>query len=287
MTERFEVATRLQQALSANEALFGSYRNTDGEPAIQFSGVHHLYKQVNGKPLVRPAWYFDTAVQGEGITDITTHFIDLAQWFVGNESISGDRADAVVTGARQWPTKIPLNILATITGLSEFPANVRRNVRDGALDYLCNANIRFTLRGLPVEIDSVWNLAIPEGGGDTHYCILRGTRADIVVDQGPETGFETRLRVIPVDASDAFNNVLTRALSDMQSEFPGVNHEATGTAYEIVIPTAMRHGHEARFADVLNRFLEYVDSGTWPAELGPQLVAKYSLLANARELSHR
>lgn len=287
MTERFEIATRLQQALSTNQEVFGGFRQTGNEPAVYFKSVHHLYKEVNGEPLVRPAWYFDTGTQGEGITDVTTHLVDLAQWLVNGESGSADETDVILTGARQWPTSIPLETFSRITGLSDFPAEIQRHVSNGALQYLCNANIRYRLGTVAVEIDSIWDLAIPEGGGDTHYCVLRGTHADLVVDQGPASGFKTRLRVVPTRPGDGYDDVLTRALLGLQRLCPGVQHEADGEGYLVLIPVASHHGHEARFADVLNQFLDYVNAGKCPQDISLQLVTKYTLLANAYELSHR
>ena len=84
MTERHEVATRLQLALATQPRVFGRLRDDGGRPAISIESVHHLYKIVNGAPLVRPSWVFDVAIQGEGITDVTTHLVDLAQWFAGD-----------------------------------------------------------------------------------------------------------------------------------------------------------------------------------------------------------
>ena len=49
----------------------------------------------------------------------------------------------------------------------------------------------------------------------------------------------------------------------------------------------MHQGHEARFAEVLNKFLQYVDAGEWPQRVSRELVTKYALLAKAYELSHR
>jgi len=54
MTERHEVATRLQVALAAQPRVFGRLRNDGGPPAISMESVHHLCKIVNGAPLVRP-----------------------------------------------------------------------------------------------------------------------------------------------------------------------------------------------------------------------------------------
>jgi hypothetical protein len=49
----------------------------------------------------------------------------------------------------------------------------------------------------------------------------------------------------------------------------------------------LRTTHEEHFAVVLHKFIRYADSGQWPRHLGPGLVAKYTLLQRARELSHR
>ncbi len=287
MTERFEIATRLQQALSTDDTVFGGFRQTGNEAAVYFRSVHHLYKLVNGAPLIRPPWYFDTAVQGEGITDVTTHLVDLAQWMIGGEDGTEYERDVVLTNARQWPTDIPLDMFSRITGFDNFPESVRTHVSNGVLRYLCNAKINYALRGVPVEIDSIWDLAIPEGGGDTHYGVLRGARADLIVDQGPDTGFETRLRAIPTDNSNSYGAALAHALSGLQTLCPGVRHEADGDGYVIVIPGSMHRGHEARFAEVLNKFLCYINAGKWPRNVSQEVVAKYTLLARAYELSHR
>jgi len=287
MTEHFEVATRLQRALSADDKVFGEFRDMGSEPAVYIRSVHHLYKLVNGRPLVRPAWYFDTAVQGEGITDVTTHLVDLAQQMINGNSGLDEEGVATLTAARQWSTGIPLEVFSRITGLENYPADLSGHVREGTLQYLCNANIRYLLRGVSVEIDSIWDLAIPKGGGDTHYCVLRGAHADLVVDQGPETGFVTRLRVIPTDTGYAVEQALASVLTGLGSSFPGVGYEATGNGYVVTIPAAMHQGHEARFSEVLDQFLGYVDAGTWPRNVSEKLLSKYSLLAKAYDLSHR
>ena len=81
MTERFEVTTGIQKALSMKSEVFGMLLDgTPSEPSISKESVHHLSKIVSGKPLVRPAWFLDTNQQGEGIVDVTTHLVDLVQW---------------------------------------------------------------------------------------------------------------------------------------------------------------------------------------------------------------
>ena len=62
--------------------VFGDFDVDSEKPSIEISGVHHLEKTVNGRPLRRPAWYFDVRVQGDGIADIPTHMVDQAQRLV-------------------------------------------------------------------------------------------------------------------------------------------------------------------------------------------------------------
>ena len=287
MTERHQIASRLQRALAQDAEVFGEFQQNDDEPAIYFKSIHHLYKIVNNRPLIRPQWFFDTKVQGEGMNDVTTHLVDLAQWMTGDDTPFDYQRDVVLKGARQWPTAVPLDIYSKITGLETFPAAVRSHVSNGDLQYLCNAAIEYTLRRIPVQVESLWNLAIPEGGGDTHFGVLRGTRAQLVVDQGQDTGFRTRLTVRPVRNGRAYEQAVATTVGTLQAEFPGTGYEAEGDVYRIQIPDALRTGHETHFAEVLDEFLVYIESGEWPRQLGPDLVAKYTLLLRARELSHR
>lgn len=285
MTERHEAATRLQKALMARPEVFGTLR-IDGEgPAIDLRSVHHLFKLVNGKPLVRPAWYFDPAVQGEGITDVNTHLADLAQWMTGGDEPFDYDRDVALSDARQWPTAVPRPVFSRITGLADFPAALRAHVAGDALQYLCNARLSYRLRGIPVRIESLWHLAIPEGGGDTHYAAVRGTRADLVIDQWQATGFATRLSVDPVRPDPQFASRLAAALEELRGEFPGVEVASEAGRLHLAIPAALRTTHEEHFAMVLDEFLGLVDGAPMPCTLRPNLVAKYTLLVRARELA--
>ena len=287
MTERHDIANRLQKALARQSAIFGDFRLDGDQPAIAISSVHHLYKMVNKRPLQRPAWYFDRIAQGEGITDVTTHLVDLVQWMTGNGVRFDFDWDVERLSARQWPTVIPREIFSRITGLEDFPEILHDQVVDGALQYLCNAALSYRLRGIPVEIETLWGLEEPEGGGDLHRAVLRGIRSDLIVDQGPETGFLTTLSVNPVEVGKAYAEALTEAVDNMQGEFPGLGFEPAGMGFCITIPKALRTTHEQHFAAVLQTFLTYLDEGKWPENLSSDLDIKYTLLAQALELSHR
>ena len=287
MTERHEIATRVQKALAQEPEVFGRFRSDGDEPALQLRSVHHLYKVVNDRPLVRPAWYFDIAVQGEGITDVSTHLVDLAQWMTGGAQPLDYERDVELLAARQWETDVPRDRFSQITGLPDFPASIRDRVSEDRLHYLCNASLSYKLRGIPVHLESIWALAIPEGGGDMHRAVLRGTRADLTVDQGPATRFLTELTVHPAERTADYANVLGRAVASLRPSFPGLAVEPAGTGYRIAIPPALRTTHEQHFVAVLEQFIADIDSGESPTRTGSDLVTKYTLLARAKELSHR
>ena len=81
MTERFEITTQLQRALSMDTTLFGQLeKGSPSDPSVIKESVHHFYKFVSGSVLTRPSWYFDDKQQGAGIVDVTTHLVDLIQW---------------------------------------------------------------------------------------------------------------------------------------------------------------------------------------------------------------
>ena len=105
MTERSEITTILQKELSLDKDLFGVLEKGSPEnPAITKESVHHFYKYVSGAALKRPAWFFDTDQQGEGITDVTTHLVDLIQWECFPEQIIDYTRDIEIVRARRWAT---------------------------------------------------------------------------------------------------------------------------------------------------------------------------------------
>ena len=81
MTERFEITTMLQKEFSMIPQVYGEQQSGSvDDPGIVKESVHHFFKTVSGKPLIRPEWFFDVNQQGEGIVDVTTHLVDLVQW---------------------------------------------------------------------------------------------------------------------------------------------------------------------------------------------------------------
>ena len=135
MTGRHDVTSILTGKLVRERDVFGDFDVGSGKPSIEISGVHHLEKTVNGRPLRRPPWYFDVRVQGDGLADIPTHMVDQAQQLV--TAASRVHADAPppleLLAARTWPTLVPRDLFARVTGQSVFPRSSSDMVKgDGA-----------------------------------------------------------------------------------------------------------------------------------------------------------
>ena len=179
MTERFEVTSELQRDLVADRAVFGApLAGSQDEPSVYMESVHHLKKTVAGLPNPRPVWFFDTAQQGEGLNDVGTHLVDLVQWTLFPEQALDHRSDVRVLAAQRWATRIPNAEFKQVTG-SDIPASFADRVRDGVLDYFCNTLVSYTLRGLHVTLNVIWDWEAPAGSGDTHFAYYRGSRARI------------------------------------------------------------------------------------------------------------
>ena len=281
MTFRHEVVARIASRIAAGPELFGELDSSSDEPAIDIRSVHHLLKVVNGAPLRRPAWYYDTRVQGDGLVDIQSHMTDQAQWLVGDDARFDYPRDFELDSADRWGTPVPLDLFRASTGRDEFPDALREQVTGGALTLACNGEIRYRLRGVAVRQRAEWGQREPEGGGDVHGATVRGTRATIVTRRGPETGFRPELHVAPRDPGRRFDARLDEAFSEWKRELPGLSHRPSSLGREIVVPDALHTPHEAHFAMVLDDFLDLLDSNAWPALLAARIRTRYTLLANA------
>ncbi|MFA7231385.1 MAG: putative oxidoreductase C-terminal domain-containing protein [Victivallaceae bacterium] len=280
MTERHEITSLIQKDLIKDLDVFGKFRVTEGEPTIVKESIHHLYKTVNGAPLVRPPWYFDVNVQGEGIVDVTTHLADLAQWMLFPGDSINFTKDIQLQMAKHWTTDIPLDKFHLVTKKDAFPESVADSVKDNVLKLLCNGEFIYKIKGIPVKLVVIWNLQAAPGGGDTHFSVMKGSKSDLIIEQGPETGFKPELYVKPHFCMDAMEADLKAAIASQGRKDVTVVRE--DDCFRIDIPAKYRTTHEEHFAEVRNDFLEMLDTGKVPADLKSNLLAKYSLLAAAR-----
>jgi predicted dehydrogenase len=289
MTGRHEITSLLTRKLVGDSEVFGDFESDGaGVPAIEIGSIHHLEKRVNGAPLRRPAWFFDVRVQGDGIADIPTHMVDLAQRLVAARgSRSGSASTPELRSARRWATRVPRALFERVTGEAEFPPEIGDAVTGNELLYWGNAALSFRLGGVIVALETRWDLTEPAGGGDIHRTVIRGTRAEIRVEQGAATRFGRRLSVSPRLDAGRLRFALERALGTWQSEHPGVGLSAAGAGWEIRVPRELDTGHESHFPLVLAEFLSLVERGSAPAALATDTLAKYVLLAEASAEAQR
>jgi len=281
MTGRHEITSILVGKLVREGELFGDFDIAGGRPAIEISGVHHLEKRVHGQPLRRPPWYFDVRVQGDGLADIPTHMVDQVQRVVGAASGTRVLPAPELTGARTWCTEVPLALFSRVTGQADFPPELADVVDGARLAYRSNAELTFRLGEVTAALDTHWELTEPPGGGDRHRSLIRGTRAEIRVEQHEGTGFRRRLSVAPMGNASRVRDTLACAMESWQGEHPGLEIVEMGEAYEIRVPGALDVGHERHFPLMLRDFLSLVDGSTLPGELASATLAKYTLLGQA------
>src|SRR5262245_1037600 len=197
MTEPFEVTTQLQRERVNDPAVFGRLApGTADQPAVYIESVHHLMKVVAGAPNLRPVWFFDTDEQGEGLNDIGTHLVDLVQWTLFPDQSLDYRKDSRVLAAQRWPTRIPRAEFKRVTR-EDFPAAFAPRLKDDALEYFCNTLVSYTLRGIHVGLNVIWDWEAPPGAGDSHFAYYRGSRARVEIRQGRAEGYRPELYVVP------------------------------------------------------------------------------------------
>ncbi len=290
MTERFEIASIIERELARMPEVFGEFQNGSAEaPAVEMQSVHHYYKDVAGKPLIRPAWFFDVRQQGEAIEDVGTHLVDLVQWECFPEQVIQWRKDIKVLKAGRWATPLTPAQFKRVTGLDQYPAFLKKDVTaDGNLNVFQNGDVTYTIRGIHAKVTALWRFEAPPGAKDTHHSVLRGTRATLHIEQGPEQNYQPKLYVDNTSGAPAaeFERTLHAAVAKLCGTWPGLDIKAAGNSWQIVAPEKYAVGHEAHFAQVTENFLRFLEQGKMPDWEVPNMIAKYYVATEAYRLSH-
>jgi len=290
MTERHEITTILQKELSQNPELFGDLiAGSTEQPAIEKESVHFFYKTVAGETLIRPPWFFDTTQQGEAIVDVSTHLVDKIFWQVFPEQPVDYRNpdhDVDVIEARAWSTDLTGEQFELITGVAAFPDYLLDDVENNVLKVNANGEFLFRANGVYAKVGALWGFTNPDGG-DTHYSIIRGTKANLVVRQDLEQDFKATLYVEPHGHADGgtFETILQDALEMLSGRYDGLAAHQTEFGWEITVPEEYVETHEEHFTRVTQRFLDALVEGSIPEWERINLETKYYLTTKAFELS--
>ncbi len=286
MTERYEINTMLQKGLSQVTDFFGALeKGTADHPAITKESVHHFFKEVSGKPLVRPVWFYDTQQQGEGLVDVTTHLVDMVQWESFPGEIINPEQDIKLIAAKRWPTMLTPAQFERSTGQPDIPAFLDESVgEDGNLAIFANGEINYTLKGVHAKVSVIWDFEAPKGTGDTHYSIMRGQYANLIIKQGPEEQYKPVLYVESTGERDAetFEGTLVQAVEQLGAAYKGLAFEQVASGqYRISVDPSLVTTHEEHFAQVAEKYLDFLQSGTMPEWEVPNMIAKYYLTTKA------
>lgn len=278
MTERFEITNMLERELMNNPEVFGTLLpGTPEDPAIMKESVHHFYKNVSGSVVKRPAWFFDVAQQGEGIADVATHLVDLVQWQAFPDSIL-KKEDVCIVSARHWTTDMTAEMFEKVTGLSSYPEFLQKNTENNVLKVYCNGEFTYSLKGVYSKIIALWNFEAPQGGGDTHYSKMKGSKCNLMILQGPEQKYVPTLYIEATGAEKP--EVLVAALDkavnqELAAKYPGIKLvRVADKLWTVEIPAQYKVGHEAHFTQVTKKYLEYLQTGLPDWEV-PGMIVKY------------
>jgi len=287
MTERYEISTMLQREFSMLPVAFGKLeKGTPENPAVTKESVHHFYKYVSGSVLTRPSWFMDVSQQGEGIVDVNTHLVDLIQWECFPEQIIDYKKDIKINDARRWTTDMTLSQFKTITKTNGFPDYLKKDVvNDTLLKVFSNGEINYQLKGVHAKASVIWAYQAPEGGGDTHYSIMRGTKANLIIRQGAEQNYKPTLYIEPISNDKTYETGLNQALAAVQKKYPGVSLKKNDKGWEVEIPEKYKEGHEAHFGRVTEKYLEFLKQGKLPTWEVPNMIAKYYTTTQALKLA--
>jgi len=287
MTERYEITNMLQREFSMLREVFGELeKGTIENPAVTKESIHYFYKYVSGNVLTRPAWFMDVSQEGEGIVDVTTHLVDLVQWASFPEQNIDYNKDVLLHSARRWSTDMTLNQFNKITRMDGFPDYLKKDViNDTMLKVFSNGEINYQLKGIHSKVSVIWNYQAPEGAGDTHNSTMRGTLANLVIRQESNQK-RPILYIEPVKEINAgYETAVLEKLKAIQQRYPGINLKKISNTWEVIIPEKYNEGHEAHFARVTEKFLEFLKNGQMPPWEVPNMIAKYYITTSALDLA--
>jgi len=287
MTERLEITSILQRLFAQESQVFGKLeKGTKEHPAIEKKNIHMLYKTVSGNVLTRPEWFMDITKQGEGIADVMTHVVDLVQWVCFPNQLIDYKKDIKIIDANHWPTNLSLSQFSSLTRATSFPSYLQNQIiKDSILPYYCNGEILYQLKGTYVKTTTLWNYKSEYGAGDMYSSYMRGTKATLKIQQGPNESFKPVLYILPNSNNAEFEKALNASIAKLQKEFEGIGVEKTNEGYKVSIPTKYIENHEEHFARVVQSYLGFMDNNNMPNWEVPNMLAKYYTTSSALTLA--
>jgi len=276
MTQRFDTAYQLQRKLVNDREIFGEpVRGTPDAPSVRMRNLHTLYK----KPGLRPAWYFDIRQQGEGIADVGTHLVDLAEWTLSPDQPIDYHRDIQVLRASRRPTVLTRAQFEQVTGVKAWPDYLRDAVQDDHLQYFTNNDAVFAIRGVHISVSVNWEYEAGPGVKDSYFASYQGSKCRIELRQGAAENYVSEIYLLPDGPWSNLMNLLS-------ARYPQYKFEQSAGSIHLIIPKDERTPGDRHFALLADRFLGYAKNPkTLPAWEKPNMIAKYYITTRAVQLA--
>ena len=175
-----------------------------------------------------------------------------------------------------------------VTGTDAYPDFLKKDVENDTLKVYCNGDIVYKIKGVTAKVSVIWNYTFPKGGGDTHFSVMKGSKADLVIRQGQEQGYKPELYIEALPDIDlvAYEKELAAVMSTVADKYPGVAlDKVSDNVWQVQIPATYRVGHEAHFGQVMENYLQYLQDGKLPDWEVPNMIAKYYVTTHALEMA--
>lgn len=270
MTERYNTYNILcRDILSMKDAVgeISSYYIFD---------VHHYYKKSGNHVTLRPAWFFDVREQGEGIADVSTHFVDLAMWQCSPDvPVTRDRVSGI--SGSHFPTVITPEQFEKVSGEKAFPEFLSPYVRDGRLEVNSNGTLQFNIDAIPVKLDIEWRY----GNDMTRDIFRQEIRCASAVIRMTQDETTSNVRKMTVETSEAGSRLIAGKLSQ---KYPWVSLEKVSDGvWEVAVDSKKAPSKMGGGAATVARFLNYLDGEPMPDWESVNTLTKYHITTSAVE----
>ena len=126
--------------------------------------------------------------------------------------------------ANRWTTAISLDQYKQVSGEDNYPEFLKKDVQNDTLKVYCNGDILYKIKGVCAKVSVTWNYTFPKGGGDTHFSVMKGSKADLIIRQGKEQNYQPELFIQTAKGSNMalYEKTLDASMAKVIAKYPGV-----------------------------------------------------------------
>jgi hypothetical protein len=116
---------------------------------------------------------------------------------------------------------------------------------------------------------------------------MRGTKSALIIKQGKEENYKPTLYIEQRKDDPAFAEKLQLAVDKINNQFPGISIQKNDFGWQLVVPEKYNVGHEAHFAQVMDKYLGFLKQKNMPSWEVPNMLSKYFITTRAKELASK